>query len=214
MQTIIAAVVLGLVLVILTVALGRLFRRDTIHSLKPMQSIDDALPRIFRGPLALWTIMFTLACLMLLAVSGIMLFYAFAIFHGEVLLLLREIPLTAGNVVGHLCYPAIVLIMAIFLLVLFTGMTSTFLGKIPALGRIGLRAGDIAGMTRTLLMLLAVAAALEVVKIISLASINPSTQIARAFAGGQARIDPLPLAVVTVLLFVNMGLWLFWSGRR
>ena len=214
MKAALLAVIFGASLIVVIVSIVRLLRPHTLRSLKPMRSADDVLPGIFRGPLLLWTAMFVMACLMLLLVSGITLFYAFAIFHGEVILLLQEIPLTPGNVVGHICYPAIVLVMAIFLLVLFGGMVSMLLGEMPALGRLGIRMRSIPGLVRLLLMLLAVAASLEIVKIISLTSTRPSREIAGAMVEGPARLAPLPIAVVVALMLLAIGLWIRWSGRR
>jgi len=172
--------------------------------------------RLLALPLAAWLALFFIILLMLLFVSAMCLMYTFALLHGEWLTTLQSLPKTAGNILIHLIYPLQVFLFALVTFFMAVGGLQLVIGPVEKLARLRLRVVDVADFARRTAVLIALAAGLEVVKILLYGLLVAPEHLSSFFARETLpKADPLGVALLaTAILLLSAVFWLRRKGDR
>jgi hypothetical protein len=167
---------------------------------------NQGVERVLAISAMVWTGFFTVALGMVLFLATMCCFYFIALVHGEFVLLLDAVPITAGSVAIHLIYPLEIYVLGLFCIVLFIGSAQIFTGPIEPLARLALRMNGIGDMCRKLVMLLLVVLLLELTKTATYSLQQPPEALASFFAGDRMPLTrPLPLAGLIAGCFALSG---------
>lgn len=178
------------------------------------EGLKDAagFSRLLALPLVTWALLFLLVLVVLLVVSGVALLYVFALFHGEWFQLLDNAPRTAGNVVVHLVYPLQMALFSFVTFLLAVGGFQLVFGPVEALRRVRLRVDGVGPFTARVAGVLAIVAALEVVKTLVYSLLVAPEDLRSFFARDTLpKADPLGLALVGAAVLVAVAAW--WRGN-
>lgn len=216
----IAIIILAFVLLItaggLVVALRFILSRKKIKNARLLEHLPggaDLFDKLLAAPLIAWLALFLFFMVVLLFVSAVCLFYAFALISGEWFLLLDSLPKTAGNVIVHLIYPVQMTLFALITFMLAVGGWQLVIGPIEVLSRAGLRIEDLSDLARKLALLIALAAGLEVLKILFYSLLAAPNELSAFFARNTLpKAEPLGVALLTAAMLTAAAAW--WKGNR
>jgi uncharacterized membrane protein YqhA len=206
------------VVIVLTVA-ARYFNKARAR-LPIARVLDGESTRaawILSLPIAAASLMGLAAAWALLFVAFICFMYAIGLGLAEVGLLATVLPPTAGNILFHTTFPAQMFLMGLFLMLLVLGAFQIVIGPIPARALVFMRIDKIRTLVRRLAGLLALTAALELLRTVVAGAILAPEGLLEFFArGGETPLtDPTAFALLAAGTILGAVLVIIAArGRR